>query len=162
MMRRLTGFNHFLAACFLLAALCACETTSSGKKNPKKDATLLRLHIEATPDPREHTVKILALRATPIELTINTTPFLDEANILKASVMDVVGGFAIRLEYDHQGALILDNYTSTMRGRRIVVFSKWTEDRWLAAPMINKRVTDGVVTFTPDATREERSVSSGA
>ena len=29
------------------------------------------------------------------------------------------------------------------------------EGRWLAAPRINKRIADGVLVFTPDATREE-------
>jgi len=27
--------------------------------------------------------------------------------------------------------------------------------RWLAAPLINRRMADGMITFTPDASREE-------
>jgi hypothetical protein len=37
----------------------------------------------------------------------------------------------------------------------LVVNCRWTENRFLGAPLITKRITDGVFVFTPDATREE-------
>ena len=41
----------------------------------------------------------------------------------------------------------------------IAIFSQFGEEmkdyRWLAAPVINRRISDGVLVFTPDATREE-------
>ena len=36
-----------------------------------------------------------------------------------------------------------------------MIFSEFGQARWLAAPMINKRISDGNYVFTPDATREE-------
>ena len=33
--------------------------------------------------------------------------------------------------------------------------ARWTETRWLAAPLITKRISDGVFIFTPDASKEE-------
>ena len=36
-----------------------------------------------------------------------------------------------------------------------MVHTVTTEARWLAAPRISQRIKDGVLVFTPDATREE-------
>ena len=44
-------------------------------------------------------------------------------------------------------------------GKRFAIFCKFGEhlknERWLAAPVISRRIADGVLIFTPDATREE-------
>jgi hypothetical protein len=50
---------------------------------------------------------------------------------------------------------LLDGATSANHNRRVAVFARWPEGRWLASPMIHKRIADGVLTFTPDCTREE-------
>ena len=43
--------------------------------------------------------------------------------------------------------------------RRLAIAAQFGEKevqmRWLAAPVIRKRVTDGILAFTPDASREE-------
>ena len=74
-------------------------------------------------------------------------------------MIDVVGGFALRIRFDHPGTALLEEYTAANHGRKIAVFSQFGEKikdyRWLAAPIIARRITDGVFTFTPDATREE-------
>ena len=57
------------------------------------------------------------------------------------------------------GTALLEQCTTRNRGRRIAIFSQFGEKmkdyRWLAAPVISRRITDGVLVFTPDATREE-------
>ena len=41
-------------------------------------------------------------------------------------------------------------------GKRIAVLARWDETaRWLAAPRMEKRITNGVLMFTPDASRAE-------
>ena len=71
----------------------------------------------------------------------------------------MIGGFALRIQFDHAGTALFEQCTAANLGRRIAVFSQFGEKlkdiRWLAAPMITHRITDGVFIFTPDATREE-------
>ena len=38
---------------------------------------------------------------------------------------------------------------------RIGIWARYTEARWLAAPMITRRITNGLFVFTPDCSREE-------
>ena len=35
------------------------------------------------------------------------------------------------------------------------MYCRFPDPRWLAAPVFTKRITDGVLVFTPDCTREE-------
>jgi hypothetical protein len=46
-------------------------------------------------------------------------------------------------------------WTVDKPGRRVAIWSKWTEGRWLAAPQVRKPIEDGYIAFAPDATREE-------
>jgi SecDF, P1 head subdomain len=90
---------------------------------------------------------------------VDKEPILTELNMAQAKVVDVVGGFAIRLEFDRQGSWILEQSSVDNLGRRFAIYCefgpKLTEKRWLAAPIVSHRITDGVLVFTPDATREE-------
>ena len=74
-------------------------------------------------------------------------------------MIDVVGGFALRIQFDLDGTVLLEEYTVENRGRKMAIFSQFgaqiKDYRWLAAPVISHRITDGVLIFTPDATREE-------
>ena len=60
---------------------------------------------------------------------------------------------------ERKGAWTLENYTATNPRRHYAIFAQWGEKgvntRWLAAPLITYRITDGVLSFTPDATKEE-------
>lgn len=56
--------------------------------------------------------------------------------------------------------MALNMETSTLRGRRVVIYSRWNEkkvavERWLAAPQILRPIENGVIVFTPDCSREE-------
>jgi preprotein translocase subunit SecD len=92
-------------------------------------------------------------------VNVEKTTCLNESNVSEARVVDVVGGFALRIQYDHAGTALLEQASTANRGKRIAVFSQFGENlkdyRWLAAPVISQRITDGVFIFTPDATREE-------
>ncbi len=70
--------------------------------------------------------------------------------------MEEPGGlFSIRLKFNWEGTAILDSFTSSNPGRRIAIMGDFGGKRWLASPLIRQRISNGVLTFTPDATREE-------
>ena len=65
-------------------------------------------------------------------------------------------GFAIQLEFNEHGKFMLEITTRANPNRRVAVFSKFdAEERWLAAPLVGRPITDGRFNFTPDATRAE-------
>ena len=93
-------------------------------------------------------------------LTVDKSPILTEANVVGAQVVDVPGGFDLRIKLDRQGSWLLESYTTSNLGKHLVIFSMFAmesgkQSRWLAAPVIKRRVTDGVLSFAPDASREE-------
>ncbi len=150
-------FNTYLAAAFVALTLCGCS--SDGDKQSKKLLTRLRFHVEATRDSTKAQESVPIFREKPVWVTISKQPFLSEAQVSSAAVVDVVGGFALRIQLDHAGTTLLEEVSTANRGRRMAIFCQWGEEikdfRWLAAPVMNRSITDGVLTFTPDANREE-------
>ncbi len=163
MMIRDMRFNIYSrAACWLLLALmcgavAGCE--SAKEKDPKKfskrDQASLRLHLEVNRDGQENNGPVTIGRESPFEMNVEKQPFVTEFQIEKASVVDDMGGFAISVQFDKQGTFLLEQYTTGHKGRRIGIVAEFGQMRWIAAPMITKRVGDGLFVFTPDATREE-------
>jgi preprotein translocase subunit SecD len=150
-------FNTYLLLALAVVLACGCQ--SSGEKQSKKWLSTLRLHLETSSTDKKSVESIPVYREKPIWVSVQKTPFLSEANIASASVVDEVGGYVLRIEFDGDGKIMLEECTTRNRGRRIAIFSQFAKElkdfRWLAAPVINHRITDGVLVFTPDATREE-------
>lgn len=146
-------FNLIMA--LLLLPLLGCQSTSpDGEK--AKDASYLRLHLETFPDGTHRTQVVPVYRASPVEICIFTQPFLSEVDIDRAWVVDEPGSFAIRIQFEEKhGARVLDMTTTAYKGQRVAIYADFGQARWLAAPVITRRVSDGMLTFTPDATREE-------
>ncbi len=98
-------------------------------------------------------------REKPVWVSVDKSPFLTEGDVSSAVVVDEVGGYVLKIQFNHQGTELLEEATAANRGRRIAILSQFGEKikdyRWLAAPMVNHRISDGVLVFTPDATREE-------
>lgn len=155
----LVPFNIYLsllAAALLLAPGCQTGPVyESQEDNPDKQLTALRLHIEAMPDPTGRTVEVPVFRARPVLVTIDKNAFLTEGNVIGAEVVDEPGGFAIQVEFEREGKWLLEKYTAGNMGRHIAVFASFGHERWLAAVQIRRLLSDGKLTFTPDATREE-------
>jgi len=151
---RLVRFNPYF---FLLvvALVAGCKTT--GERNPDRAISTFRLHLEGNPGGTEPTAVI---QIAGVELYVNNLPFLDETSVTNAAVLDTRdGGFAIRVQYDRHGTLVLDSVTTENRGRRTAIFTQYgagklEHSRWLAAPY-GSPITDGVLLFTPTATRQE-------
>ena len=156
MLIRWKCFNTYLLVALAMAGLCGC---SSAEHKRKKEVSTLELHMQVRADPSERSTEAKILRDHPITFTIEKAPFLTEAYVKSAKVVDVTGGFELRIEFDQHGTWLLEQVTAENVGRHTAVLSqfgdKMKETRWLAAPMTHRRIADGVLTFTPDATREE-------
>ena len=141
-----------LALSFGLASGCA-----TGKKADKEVAAL-RVHLQSS----EHvtaTQTVSVLRANPLAVPIFTDPILTEANLTGAALLDTPVGFAIEVQFNQTGALTLEQFTSSNPGKHLVIFGQWSEkvadSRWLAVPLITRRVANGTLSFTPDCSRTE-------
>lgn len=155
MRSRLGSFNCILVAALGLAGL-AVGCRSPQERQAASELSTLRLYLETDVDTTgDKTAVVPVYRASPVLVRIAREPFLDEGAITDARVVDVVGGFAIALRFNLHGTWVLDNVTTSYRGQRMVIHSHFTEGRWLAAPKITTSLRDGVLVFTPDATREE-------
>lgn len=149
-------FNSYFLA-LLVAALAmsgaGCQTTA--RKGPH---TTLRLHAEAT-DNSVFTRKIEVFRAFPSRMVVDQSPLLTEVEVKEAAVVEALGGFALQIKFDRRGQWLLDRHSSLHRGRKLALFATFGEEgrqaRWLAAPVLSHRISDGQLIFTPDATREE-------
>jgi hypothetical protein len=150
---RLLPFNIILS--FLIVAVAVGCATTGEKKNKKKEATIFRIHLETNPDGSDRNSAVPVYRERPVLVNIERRAFLSEGDIASAAVVEVVGGFAIQINFDRRGTWLLENVTTASRGRRLVIQSQFGDARWLAAPLISRRIADGVLVFTPDATREE-------
>jgi preprotein translocase subunit SecD len=157
-------FNTILlvapALAAVLALLWGCQ---SSKPNPKKVFCTFRVHVEAGNETPEHNQQVQISRANPVSINVLKSPILTEASVKEAKVIEVVGGFALSVRFDTEGGWLLEQFSSANIGKHFAIFSqfpipskeKLTEGRWLAAPRIHKRISDGILIFTPDATREE-------
>ena len=149
-------FNLYLSLLIGVALAWGCKSDGSQKKAPKKGFSVLRLHIEANLDGTDKNGPVMIGRQTPFALNVNKLPFVEEVHLAKASLADDgLGGFELRIQFNRQGAGLLEQYTVANKGRHIGVFAELDDFRWIAAPLITKRISDGVFSFTPDATREE-------
>ena len=92
---------------------------------------------------------------SPFELNVQKIPFVTEFQIEKAAVVDVLGGFSISVQYDRQGSMLLEQYTTGSKGKHMAISAEFGQLRWIAAPVITQRIGDGVLVFTPDTSRKE-------
>jgi preprotein translocase subunit SecD len=159
MMIRPQRFNTYLLVTVAAAVVAVCGCQSLSEKKPQKLLSTLRLHLQASFDGTKANESVPVYREKPVWVNVDKMPFLTEGNVAAASVIDGVGGYALSVQFDHDGTILLEECTAANRGRKVAIFSQFGKKikdyRWLAAPMINHRISDGVLVFTPDATREE-------
>jgi hypothetical protein len=152
-------FNTIL--CALLGGLLGtvgCSTVptyDSQETNPAKQLTVIRLHVQTLKDITGKSVDVQVFRARPVVITVDSSPFLTEASVVAAEVIEELGGFSIKVEFDREGRWLLEKYTAENQGRHLAIFASFGQDRWLAAPLVRAVISDGKLTFTPDANREE-------
>lgn len=128
---------------------------SGPDRESRKEESVVQLFREAEADIGNQTAIIQVMRSEPVAVRIYKRPFLDSTELVDAVVADAVGGFVIQLQFSAHGALVLEQVTTANRGSRIAVYGMFPGGRWLAAPVVANRITNGVFVFTPDATRAE-------
>jgi preprotein translocase subunit SecD len=149
-------FNIYLAA-LSLALLCGCRSPEA------RQLSTLRIHLEVNRDISGRNKAVPIYRDKPFMVNIDTSAFLTEAQVKEAKVVDSVGGFELEVSFERRGVWLLEEYSTANRGKRFAVYSEFSKPgkekgnigRWLGAPVVHRPITDGVLKFTPDATREE-------
>jgi len=148
------GFNIILTLAAALTLLCGCQT-----HREKGPLAALRVHIQVNPDAFGISQTVSVLRSDPVLVTIAHDPILTEADVVAAKIIDATGGFAIEIKFDEKGAWLLEQNSAANPGGHFAIFGQWGDKlangRWLAAPLITQRIANGVLAFTPDASREE-------
>lgn len=157
MIIRAVRFNLYFWGAILALLSAGCLST---KDREDKFPATLRIHLETNPLPLDQSERVLVLRSSPIEVTVEKAPFLNESQISEAAVVDTPEGFMLVVQFNRQGTWLLEQYTSANSHRRFAIRSQFRMstnvfDRWLAAPLIRSRITDGILGFTPDADRTE-------
>ena len=148
MKNRFPGFNTYLVLALVFATGC--------KLLPHQDDVRIAFFIEMTPDNTGRNGPMTIGRTDPFVVNVENQPFLDERSVKEASVADAFGSYQITLQLDRRGTWLLEQYTVANRGRRVAIVAHFGEEsRALAAPVIQKPISDGWLVFTPDASREE-------
>lgn len=147
-------FNLYLLLLTALLPVVGCQS-----HKPEKEVASLRVHIESRAQLADTGKTIPVLRSSPVLVTIGPEPVLSEANVLAARLLHSEAGYAIEVKFDDMGTYILEEYTSANSGKHFVIFCQWSEKakdgRWIAAPIITRRIANGVLSFTPDASEAE-------
>jgi preprotein translocase subunit SecD len=157
MVIRSTRFNIYLLCLALLSPAAGCRSPESRRE---KQLATFRVHVEVNPDGAGLSEAIPIYRAHPTLVNVDRGPILTEGNVAEARVsLDTLNGFALQIQLDPRGTLLLEQYTAMNSGKRFAIYAdfgeKLAEHRWLGAPIIARRISNGVLTFTPDATRDE-------
>jgi len=162
-----TPFNSFLlcvamagAACMtpddpLVSKTAKAPSPTPPKKGRGKEAALVRIYVETMEVDPARTQPVSVYRDNPITVNLDKLPVLNEAHIAAAEVLQSDEGLALKLILNTQGAWLLDSLSVSQKGKRIGIAARWKEGRWLGAPRLNRRISDGVIVFVPDATPEE-------
>jgi hypothetical protein len=149
-------FNLYLLLAVVAVVACGCHSEKNARA---KQLATLRVHLEAGSQDTGRSIQIPIYRAHPFQLQVQNEPFLTELQVASAKVVDVLGGFDLQIQLNHEGTMLLQQYSAKNRGRHFAIFTqfgeKGREARWLAAPEFSMLINDGLIQFTPDASREE-------
>ncbi len=150
-------FNTYLLTALSLVMAVGCASgKSSGKSGAgAKEEASLRLHLEVNVDGSDANGPVSIGRTHPFQLNVEKSAFVTEFQIEKAAVVDSLGGFSISVQYNKQGTFLLEQVTTANKGKHLAISTEFGEMRWIAAPLIRQRIADGLLVFTPDATRVE-------
>jgi hypothetical protein len=153
-------FNLFLLLTALLPLLGGCGTLGMGHKNELTSA--LRIFVSVGPGTRgspSGTETVSVLRSDPVQVTIDKTPVLSEGDVVAAKIIDTPDAPGIELRFSPMGTVVLEQYSATNPGGHFVIYGQWGKKlkngRWLMAPLITGRINNGLLSFTPDMTRDE-------
>jgi hypothetical protein len=145
---------------FLPAVLCLLVSGCALWHREHDFGAVLRIHVESESSAAGSNKTISVLRSQPMMLNISTDPILTESDVIGAALLDTPGGgFSVEVKFEETAGWRLEQYTAINPGKHLAIFAQWsakpTDGRWLAAPLINRRMAGSELTFTPDASHEE-------
>jgi len=145
---------------FLPAVLCLLVSGCALWDREHAFGAVLRIHVESETSSAGSNKTISVLRSQPVQVNISTDPILTESDVIGAALLDMPGGgFAVEVKFEETAGWRLEQITSINPGKHLAIFAQWsakpTDGRWLAAPLINRRLGGSELTFTPDASRDE-------
>jgi len=154
-------FNTYLLLSLLGVLLAGCRSAESKRAN---QLATFRVHAEVRG--QSDTSKLISVfRSSPIVLYVEKEPFLTEGMVKEAKVIDLPGGaFSLQVQLTKHATLLLEQYSARSLSKHIAIFAEFgpqekrkifAEARWLAAPVIDKRIANGMLVFTPDADHKE-------
>ena len=152
------NFYLFALNTLLLVALALAPGLGCAERDQhghKLKPAQLRLHLESAQDVPERLTTVTMGRAAPFSYSVAKGQFLKDDQIVAAALTEVAGLYSIKIKLDRQGETILNQLSSANSGKRIAVWADFGEVRWIGSVLIEKRITNGELTFTPDTTREE-------
>jgi hypothetical protein len=160
MLIRMKGFNIYLMVALALALICGCQSPETKRK---KQFATFELHQEAVGMSAGRSLDVTLHRDPLIMMHVDRAPFLTEKNLRSAKVVDVIGGYALSIQFDQEGAYLLEQYTAALVGLRMAIFSqfvgpteeKLNEGHWLAGLKVQNRISNGLLVFVPNVSREE-------
>ena len=138
MKRRLLSFNIYFARVCLglclglalwLGSGCASSSSDSSpgdeKKMHKKEQSTIRLYLEGGKAEAMSSGTVM-VTSNRFLYTIDREPFLSEADLATASIIDHPDGtFSIELALDDHATLVLDMTTAANKGKHIIVFAQF-------------------------------------
>jgi preprotein translocase subunit SecD len=128
---------------WLLLLLCGCAAPP----------VALRFHEQVSDTLPEAHMRTVDVPETQLRISIDPFPQLNEKDVAEAVLEATPGGPAIRLKFDAHGANKLNEMTTRMRGRYLVVLY---EDKPVAAVLVDKRITNGEFLLETDLSDEEQ------
>jgi hypothetical protein len=158
MIIRRIRFNTYLRLALVLAVAALLSGAGSGcstTRSEKRMEASLRFYLECNLDGTDRSQAISVGRTDPFALATESRSFLSEFNVDRASVIEAPGGFVLSVQFDREGTWILEQYSTAHKGKRVAIAAEFGELRWIAAPVMRERITNGLFVFTPDTTREE-------
>lgn len=149
-------FNSYLL--LLAFALGGCATTTTSTKD--RPLARLTINVESNREAEGFRELISVPRGNPVAINILTSALLNETHVAEARLVDSFAGCTMVIQFNPMGTHLLEQYTAAYPGRRFAIAAQFgvqkkLEKRWLAAPLLNRRIADGILAFTPDASREE-------
>ncbi len=157
---RLMRFNIYLLGLLLLLALTGgCKTKTPEERKQEKMQSCIRIYREVYADPAGNYDTVTVFRSNPMHFTVSKIPEITEAEVEAARIVEDHGTFAIQVKFKQRGTWLLEQTSAMTKGHHLVILctfgEKLAKSRWMAAPYITTRISDGVLTFTPDADRAE-------
>lgn len=132
------------------------EKTKKAKEKKKKTLKFIRVHVETRRDLPERTVTAKLNSDPTFQIPVDKLPLLTESHLKRAAIIEEPGGFLIQLHFDSMGTKLLEGQTAATNGRHFAIICDLdTESRWIAIPLIRRRLADGILSFSPDAPRED-------